>query len=340
MLRDGCKLKIQEINDAGGINGKKVEMVMEDDRADATEAANVSRKLASDGSISIVIGHFNSVCSNTAKETYERKGVAMFSPASTNVNVCRGYEWSFRNLYRDDYQGTFLARYAKNILGAKKAAVFFDNDDYGKGLMEAFVNEAKNVGLETIEPISYVRERVPDFKPLVAPVKGKGVDAIFISGLYNEGALITKAIRELKIDVHILGGDGLMDDKYLEIAGDAANGAFVTTPFLFDAAKDDKDVQVFQKTFTDQFGKAPNTWAALAYDAIGMALEGIKQVGPDRKAIRDWLASITTPEKAYIGVTGPTYFDKEGDCFCKGAHVAIVKDVAFVAAEKQMKVEQ
>jgi branched-chain amino acid transport system substrate-binding protein len=336
MIRKAAELKAEEVNAAGGVDGRSVELVIEDDRGDTTEAANVARKLAGDKSISLVVGHFNSTCSNAAKEEYNRKGVVEFSPGSTNVSVCAGSPWTFRNLYRDDYQGTFLAEYAKHVLGANTVAIFFDNDDYGRGLMEAFREKAGEIGLGVLAPISYVRERTTDFKPVVGQISGKEADAIFISGLYNEAALITKVARtELGLEVPILAGDGVMNQKFIEIAGDAATGAFVTTPFLFEASSDNPAAKTFHQSFQAKYGKEPDTWAALTYDAVGMALQAIGEVGTDREKIRDWFAGITGPEKAYSGVTGRTWFDDEGDCYSKGAHVAVVQGGKFVAADKQ-----
>ncbi|MFC1707426.1 ABC transporter substrate-binding protein [Planctomycetota bacterium] len=337
MMSKAVRLKVEEINAAGGIDGREVELLIEDDRGDTSEAAIVSRKLAADKSVSIVIGHFNSTCSNAAKEEYNRKGVLQFSSGSTNISVCAGSPWTFRNLYRDDYQGTFLARYASGVLGAKKVAVFYDNDDYGKGLMEAFLKEAKKLGLEVMEPIPYVRERTQDFKPLVSQIKGRDVDAIFLSGLYNEGALITRAARQdLGIKAHLLAGDGIMNQKFIELAGSSAEGTFVTTPFLFEAAKDNKDAKAFFESFKKKFQQEPDTWAALAYDAVGMAARAIDEVGTDREAIKSWFAEVTDASKAYSGVTGATWFDQEGDCYSKGAHVAVVRDGAFAVAERQL----
>lgn len=336
MIRKAADLKLDEINGAGGINGKQVKVLYEDDKGDTTEAANVSRKLASDKSVCLVVGHFNSTCSNAGKEEYNRKGVLQFSPGSTNVKVCVGSPWTFRNLYRDDFQGQLLARYAQSVLKAKKAAVFFDNDDYGRGLMESFKAEAEKLNLAIVEPIPYTRERTADFKPLVEQIKGSDADVIIVSGLYNEAALITKAARQdVGLTLPILAGDGVMNDKYIELSGGAAEGSFVFTPFLFDAVKDDAKAKSFYDSFSKKYGHDPDTWAALTYDAVGMALQALKEAGDDRTKIRDWMAGITSSEKAYNGVTGPTFFDAEGDCYSKGLHVAVVKDGKFVAAESQ-----
>ncbi len=341
MIKRGATLKAEEVNAAGGIGGRRLELQIEDDKGNTAEATNVARKLAADPRISIVVGHFNSTCSNAAKEEYNRKGVVMFSPGSTNVNVCAGYPWVFRNLYRDDYQGIFLAQYARKILGVEKVGVFYDNDDYGKGLRDAFLSEAKKVGLTVVVDEAYIRERTQDFKPLLSKLKGTGVTAIFVAGLYNEGALIAKTAREdlgMK-DLLFLGGDGLMSPDFIKIAGKAAEGAYITTPFLFNTPNETPEAKAFFAKFKEKFGTAPDTWAALTYDAVGMAVEAIKAVGTDRKAIRDWFASRTSKETAYHGITGPTYFDAEGDCYSKGAHVATVRDGRFVPAPKQMTVE-
>jgi len=343
MIKNAAKLKEKEINDAGGltIGGQKmkVEAVLFDDKGDTTEATNVARKVASDDSLMLVIGHFNSTCSLAAKEEYNRVGIVEFSPGSTNVNVCRGGPFTFRNLYRDDYQGDQIALYLKNALGIRRAAVLYDNDDYGKGLMQSFRARAAECGLDVVEPtISYLRERTQDFKPLVQQAKDGGAEAIFVAGLYNEAALIAKAARQdLGMNVPIIGGDGVMSPTFIKNAGKAAEGTLVTTPFLFNTGDDSPEATAFLQSFKAAYGKEPDTWAALTYDAMGMALEAVEKAGLNRQAIRDTLAQARDEATGYTGVTGVTYFDEEGDCYSKPVYVAVVKDGAFVPAEKQME---
>jgi branched-chain amino acid transport system substrate-binding protein len=342
MIKNAAKLMEKEVNDAGGIDvgGRKMKIDAEifDDKGDITEATNVSRKVAGDDSISIVIGHFNSVCSNNAKEEYDRAKLPAMSPGSTNVKVCKGYPYMFRNLYRDDFQGQQIADYLKGKVGVSSVAVIFDNDDYGKGLMQAFKARAEKIGMKVAEPIPYLRERTQDFKPLVQQAKAAGVEAIFVAGLYNEAALITKAARgDLNMTIPILGGDGVMSPTFISNAGESAEGALVVTPFLFNSGDDSDVAKKFLSNFTASYSKEPDTWAALTYDAMGLALDTISKVGTDRQAIRDHLASIQDASAGYTGVTGVTYFDAEGDCYSKPIYVAVVKDGKFVPAEKQMK---
>lgn len=332
MIKKGATLKADTINAAGGIHGRPIELVWGDDVGDPKEASTVATKFATDRSIVAVIGHFNSSCSLAGKPIYKREGVVELSPGSTNVNVCIGSEWTFRNVYRDDFQGQFLARYVRQRLNLKRVAVFYDNDDYGTGLKNAFLEEAQKQGIEIVTTAAYTRETV-DFKPELSNIKALNPDALFVSGLYNEAALITLQARQQGLTMQLLGADGVFSPGYVQVAGKAAEGTLITTPFLFDAGG--KDAQEVLKKFKEKYKEDPDCWAALTYDAVGILADAIAKVGPDRKAIRDHLASMTSPDKAYPGITGRTYFDANGDCV-KPAYVSTVKDGRFVSAPVQM----
>ncbi len=337
-LKRGADLMIEQVNAKGGIGGRKIVMHSEDDKGDPNEAVNVARKLANDPRICIVIGHFNSACSNAAKDTYNRAKVVQFTSGSTNVNVCKGSPYTFRNIYRDDYQGIFIANYAKKILGLERMAVLFENDDYGRGLLESFVEEARKQGLNLVaEPIAYNRERTQDFKTLLNALRGQDPQAIFVAGLYNEAALIAKAARQdLGMNAFVMGGDGVMSQDFIKIAGQAAEGAMVVSPFLFNTGQDTPAAQALVEAYRAKYNEEPDTWVALTYDAVGQALKAIEEVGPDRAKIKEWFDNCNTKEKAYDGVTGLTYFNPDGDCYPKLTFVAIVKDGQFTPAPKQL----
>lgn len=199
MIEKGAKLKVEEINAAGGINGRPVEIKWGDDEGANSKASNVAKGLALDKDVVAIVGHFNSTCSLTAKPIYTDNKVAFLSPGSTNVDVCKGSDWAFRNLYRDDTQGAAVAKFIKEKLGKKKVVVFFDNDDYGSGLKGFFVKSAKELGLEVVAEIPYNRESTTDYAPLVTKAKYAKPDAIFVAGLYGEAALISKAAKKAGI---------------------------------------------------------------------------------------------------------------------------------------------
>ena len=341
MIKRGAELREKEINDAGGINGMKLTLVFEDDAGKDAEASLVAERIASNLQILAVVGHFNSSCSLAGKPIYQRAGIVELSPGSTNVNVCEGSDWTFRNLYRDDFQGKFIAQYLDKVLtNIQSVAVFFDNDDYGRGLRNAFVDEAEKIGLNLVASEVYERDST-NFKAQLTSIKAKNPDAIFISGLYLEAGLIVKQARETGITAQFFGADGVDSPDFLIIADAAAEGTFLTTPFTFGAAGE--DALQMATNFEALHGVAPDTWAALTYDAVGMIGEALEKtynpevsVADNRKAIRDHLASLDTPAEGYKGVTGLTYFDKNGDTVNKPAYVKIVKDGQFVAADQQL----
>ena len=341
MIRRGAELREKEINEAGGINGMKLTLLFEDDAGKGSEASLVAERIANNPQILAVVGHFNSDCSLAGQEIYDRAGIVELSPGSTAVEVCEGSPWTFRNLYHDGFQGKFIAQYLDNVLtGIESVAVFFDNDAYGRGLRNAFVAEAEKIGLTLVASEAYERDST-NFKAQLTSIKAKNPDAIFISGLYTEASLIVKQGREAGITAQFFGADGVDSPDFLTIAGSAAEGTYLTTPFTFGAGG--AEAQQMAADFEALHGVAPDTWAALTYDAVGMIQDALAKtynaeasVEDNRKAIREHLASLDTPEEGYEGITGLTYFDIKGDTVNKPAYVKIVKDGQFVAAEKQL----
>ena len=341
MIKRGAELRAKEINAAGGINGMKLTLIFGDDAGTEKEARAVATRFATDRRILAVVGHFNSACSLAGKPIYAENGIVELSPGSTNVSVCEGSDWTFRNLYRDDFQGEFIAKYIKNVLPElQSVGVLFDNDDYGRGLKDAFTAEAEAIGLNIVAAEAYDRDNT-DFKAQLTSIKAKNPHAIFVSGLYSQAALIVKQAREAGITAQFFGADGVDSPDFLTIAGPAAEGTYLTTPFTFGAGGEEA-LKVAQ-AFEAEFGVPPDTWAALTYDAVGMIAEAIEKtynkdalLPENRKAIRDHLASLDTPEEGYKGITGLTYFDKNGDTLNKPAYVKVVKDGEFTTAPQQM----
>ncbi len=331
MVRMAAEMRADEINKAGGVNGVPLELELQDDKGDPKEAANVAQKLGSNPNVLAVVGHFNSSCSLAGKEVYKSMGVLQLTPGSTNVSVCVGSDWTFRNVYRDDFQGQFIAEFMKYVLGYDRVAVFFDNDDYGRGLRDAFAERAKRVGLEIVREEAYVRD-TQEYTPQLTQINAKKPDAIFISGLYANAAMILTQARNLGIETPFLGGDGLLSGDLITNAAKASEGVIVTCPFLPTTA--DEKTEKFVAEFKERYGTEPDCWAALAYDAVGVVAEAIEKAGPDRKAIRDYVAAMDSSQKGYGGVAGLTYFNRDGDCM-KPLVVAVVEDGKFVPYEKQ-----
>ena len=336
-IRMGTELAKDEWNARGGVGGRKIVLSYGDDQGRDDQAAVVATKFASDPAIVAVVGHFNSICSLAGKPIYRDSGVLQFSPGSTNVDVCRGSDWTFRNLYNDAYQGVSLARYVHDSLGLARVAIFYDNDDYGLGLKDAFVAEAEKLGLEVVGVEAYQREATLDFSAAIDKFDALQPDIIFTSGLYNEAASIVKQAREKGIETPFIGGDGVFSPALIQIGGEAVEGTLVTTPFIVHPDIGGEVARAFRESFeAANSGRSPDTWAALSYDAVNQVLEAISEVGSGRVAIRDRFAKTNSPETAYHGVTGATYFDANGDCL-KPAYVALVQDGEFIPAPRQIE---
>ncbi|MFC1856114.1 ABC transporter substrate-binding protein, partial [Thermodesulfobacteriota bacterium] len=266
------------------------------------------------------------------KTYYDKAGIVEFSPTSTHVDFGKGSIWTFRSVYRDDFQGAFLATYAKKVLNLKKVAIFYENNDYGIGLKKAFEDEAKKQGLKIAATESYIAQDT-DYTSQLTKIKAAKAGALFIAGLYSEGALIASQARNIGIKTPILGGDGIGSPGYIENAGEAAEGTLITQPFLLDATVG--KAKGFGGDFNKSFGYDPDWMAATSYDAMGIILDALDKSDKSRDGIRSQIAARKTRETGYFGVTGNTYFDKNGDCF-KPAYVMQVKGGKFVAAEKQL----
>jgi branched-chain amino acid transport system substrate-binding protein len=330
-IKAGVSLKLEEINKAGGIDGKMIEIEWGDDLCEPKEGGIVGSKFAADKDMVAVLGHLCSSATLAALPIYVRNEMPVISPTSTNVTIGEvGKGWFFRNVYRDDFQGKFLAQYVGKVLGAKKVAVFHENNDYAIGLKEAFVGEAGNVGLEVIGVEAYVAATT-DFTPQLTKLMAGKPDAIFLCGYYQEGALIAGQARKMGFTGPFFGADGIDNADYIKIAGPAADNTYMTVPFLAEAAG--PDAQDFIARFKASAGRDLDWMSANAYDALGILAAVIKDKGADRKAIRDGLAAYNAPDKAYQGVTGATYFDANGDCQ-KPAFVKMVKGGEFVPAKQ------
>lgn len=332
-VRYGTLLAEKELNAKGGILGRPVKMLIKDDASVANDAAVVAQSLAGDKSVVAVVGHFNSDCSSAAKSIYTNAGLVMFSPASTNVAITQNSDFVFRNIFNDRDQGYALAHFVAEALKAKKVSILYENDTYGKGLRDDFSLKGKELGLEILNDLSYETDAT-DFRPLLTQIKGNKPDVIVTCGLYKSGGTIARQARELRITAALVGGDGMFDDELAKVGGKAAEGYFASAPFLVEGT--DARAAKLRDDIKAMFGEDGNAWAALAYDAamiIAQAAENQKSV--DRKAIRDGIAAMDSPEKAFPGITGKTYFNAEGDTL-KRVLFAQVKDGRFQLSDKQL----
>ena len=330
-IKAGVSLKLKEINDAGGINGQKVELIWGDDLCAPKEAGTVGSKFAADESIVAVIGHLCSSATLAAVPIYVRAGLPSISPTSTNPTISDvGKGWFFRNCYTDEFQGKYLASYVvPELLGKKSVAIFYENNDYAIGLKDSFVAGAQTAGLKVIGAEAYV-SKTTDFTPQLTKLLRDKPDTIFLCGYHPEGALIAGQARKLGFNGPLFGADGIDNEDYIKIGGKATDNTYLTVPFL--AASAGPEGKAFAKRFKEAYGRDVDWMSANAYDCLGILAQVIAKTGPDRKKIREGLAAFNSEANGYKGIPGLTYFDKKGDC-AKPAFVKMVKDGKFEAAK-------
>ena len=330
-IKAGVNLKLKEINDAGGINGQKIELVWGDDLCAPKDAGTVASKFAADKSIVAVIGHLCSSATLAAMPIYVRAGLPAISPTSTNPTIGDvGKGWFFRNCYTDDFQGKYLATFVvPKLLGKNSVAIFYENNDYAIGLKDSFMAGAKSAGVTVTGAEAYVA-KTTDFTPQLTKLLQDKPETIFLCGYHPEGALIAGQARKLGFNGPLFGADGIDNEDYIKLGGKATDNTYCTVPFL--AASAGPAGQEFAKQYKEAYGRDVDWMSANAYDCLGILAQVIAETGPDREKIREGLAAINSEANGYKGITGLTYFDKKGDC-AKPAFVKMVKDGKFVAAE-------
>jgi len=331
-IKAGVSLKLKEINGAGGINGKKIELVWGDDLCQPKEAGTVASKFANDKSIVAVIGHLCSSATLAGMPIYVRAKMPVISPTSTNPTIGEvGKGWFFRNCYTDDFQGKYLASYVvKDLLGLKRVAIFYENNDYAIGLKDSFTAGAQAAGLAVTGAEAYVA-KTTDFTPQLTKLLKDKPDTIFLCGYHPEGALIAGQARKLGFNGPLFGADGLDNIDYIKIGGEAANNTYMTVPFL--AAAGGPAAKQFADNFKAETGREVDWMSANAYDCLAILADVIAKAGEDREKIRAGLAAMSSAENGFDGVTGLTYFNEVGDC-SKPAFVKKVEGGEFVTAEK------
>jgi len=285
----GTELAIDEINAAGGLLGKKVKLITEDDQSMAGQPATIVRKLIAQDKVVAVLGEVASSKSLEAAPICQQNQIPMISPASTNPKVTEVGDFIFRICFIDPFQGTVMSKFAESK-GWKKVAVLTDvKQDYSVGLAQFFKEGIVKAGGSIVKESSYSTGD-KDFKPQLTSIKAAKPDAIFVPGYYAEVALIAKQAKLLGIKAPLLGGDGWVGDSLLKVAGNSLDGSFFSCHF----SADDKSevVQGFVQKYKAKYGAVPDDMAALGYDSAMILAEAIKRAGTtDGPALRDAIAA-------------------------------------------------
>ena len=296
---NGARLAADEINAAGGVLGRKIRLVAEDDQGRAEEAASVVTKLITSDNVIAIVGENSSNQSLAAAPIAQANGVPMVSPSSTNPAVTEKGDFIFRVCFTDPYQGKALATFVADNLKVKSAAMLVDRkNDYSVGLADVFRKEFTAKGGKITGEQSYSGGD-SEFRPQLTRLRSAKPDVVFVPGFYTDAGQIAIQARELGINVPLIGGDGWDSPTVIEIGGKAVENSYFSDHYFVGDTR--PVVQRFVEEMKKRHGKNPEATAALGYDALKIIVAAIARAGSlDRKAIRDQIAAT----RAYEGVAG------------------------------------
>lgn len=321
---NAAKLVIDKVNAAGGIDGKKVELLVEDDVCKPEVATNTATKLVSDG-VHVVLGHICSGATKAALPIYNNAGVLVMSPSATNPALTQSGEYPnfFRTIAPDDAQAKVDVEFALDTLGYTKIAVVHDKGDYGKGFAEFAKKFLEESGKAEVVLFEGVTPGAVDYSAIVQKIKRSGAEAVMFGGYHPEASKIISMMRKKRLKADFISDDGVKDNTFIKVAGKNAEGAYASGP------QDNSDNPLSTaaiKEHKETFGSDPGAFFENAYSAALALLNAIdKADSTEIEAIKKALQTekVDTP-------VGNIYFDEKGDAIGVGFSVYQVQDGVFV----------
>jgi branched-chain amino acid transport system substrate-binding protein len=325
---NGVLMAASEVNQSGGINGRKIDIVIEDDKGSPEEAARLAAKLIDQDKVIAIIAGGTSGNSRAAAPKAQASHIPLISPSSTDPAVTQTGNYIFRACFVDTFQGEVMASFAFNTLKAKKAAILTDfNSPYSKGLTDYFKLSFGRLGGSIVSEQTYTQGDA-DFKGQLSTIRYAEPDVIYIPGYYGDVALIAKQARMIGLTQPLLGGDGWDAPELWQIGGDALNGAYISTHYSADNPS--PEIQQFVGFYKQRYSNlSPDAHAALAYDAARILFAAIARAGStDGDKLREALAQT----KDFNGVTGVISMDANRNAV-KPAVVLKLEDLKSIYQE-------
>jgi len=326
--KNAVELGLKEVNDAGGIRGKKVELIVYDDRLKAEEAVAIANKLIEkDKVVGVVSGSYSGPTRVTAP-IFQKAGMPMVAGYAVHPDVTwdpkqkKPNDYIFRNGFLGEIEGAAAAEFAVKNLKAKRISLIFMDNDFGRSISAGFADRAEKLGASILTKQMYKFPGEKDFRPFLTRIKEGNPDLIFAAGYYNEAASIVRQSKELGIRSQIMGEEGFDSPKFQEIAGPAAEGVIIATNLDRDDPR--PVVQNFLKNFRQAYGHDADMVGASSYDAFKILVAAVEKAGTDPKAIQKALLAT----KDYDGLTGKISRFVQGEVV-KPVQIQVVKDGKF-----------
>ncbi len=322
-MKLAAELAVEQINASGGVNGRRLELVAKDDYADPDSAVFVATDLY-ESDVSAVIGHLFSGETLAASPVYNGgiDPVAAISPSSSSPEVTSAGEYTFRVCPSDLAHGAALAQWVRDRLKLQRGALFYLNDQYGRGIRQTFVQEFIRRGGELASMDPYLGDR-PDVAAYLDRVaRDKRIEFLVVAGNRSEAEEIIRQARRRGLGVPVLGGDGL---EGIQEAGALAEGVYLTSAYFPNLRTDanQRFVDAYRRKYPD--AGFPNQVAAATYDAVYLLRDVIARAGSERESVRRALAGVGSATPPFEGVTGTVAFDAAGDVPNQNVYVGLVR---------------
>ena len=304
-IKEGAEQAIADINESGGILGKKLSSMIGDDVSDPKQGVSVANNFAANG-VKFVVGHFNSGVTIPASEIYQENNTLEITPGSTNPKITERSMWNiFRTCGRDDQQGAVAGAFIAKNFKDKKVAIVHDKTTYGQGLADE-TRKAMNAGGVTEVLYEGINPGDKDFSALVSKIKGSGADVVYWGGLFTEGGLIVRQMRDQGVNAVLMGGDGITSDEFAAIGGPGVEGTLMTYPP--DPRKRPEANAIVEKFRAKNF--EPEAYTLYSYAAVQIIKAAAEQAKSlDTKKVAEAMHS----GKPFKTVIGDISYDKKGD---------------------------
>jgi len=324
----GIQLAIDQANSGGGVLGKKIVLLTEDNQSQAGQTSTIVRKFVTQDKVVAIVGDLTSSATLEGGPIAQAAKIPMVTPLATNPKVTEIGDYIFRVCFIDEFQGRVMARFALENLKAKKAALLTDTkQDYSVGLSGFFKDTFVSGAGRVVREQSYSSGDT-DFRAQLTSIKAAGPEVVFVPGYYPEVGIILKEARLLGITVPFIGCEAWDSPTLLQVAGKAADGCYFSNQFS--AGDPSPAVQEFAKVYRDKFGNLPDNFAALGYDAANVVLDAVKRAGSTSpSAVRDAIAQT----KDFAGVSGQITIDTQRNA-SKPAVILAIKDQQVQYFEK------
>ncbi len=317
--RIGAELAVEQANADGGINGKRIELVVYDDQAKPGQAVPIANKLIGRDKVKIAISGSYSGATRAAAQVFQDAKIPYISAYAIHPDITRAGDYVFRTSFVGEVQGRAGAKLIGDTLGKKRVVLITLQNDFGKSLAAGFKEAAARFGVEVLKEYQYsIKDR--QFGPIVTSVKADGPDAIYASGYFFTAAPLVAQLRAKGVTVPVIGQEGYDSEKFLEIAGPAAEGVIITTSLDRDSPV--PETRAFIEAFEKKAGFGADMVAASAHTAVRVAVAALRKAGTeDPKAIRDAVAAT----KGLVASTGTIAFNSLGEVM-KAVQVQVVRD--------------